>query len=181
VLQLMGNSEIKENILFQLEMCWQLYLYHTENLQEEEALWSFTPTGLKVRKKDDEWCIDWPDSESYDIGPSSIAWVMWHIIYWWSTALDGNFGDGTLKKEEILWPGSIEKAKMTIKLLRDKWILKLNDLSDTDYKSKQYSKWPLEDRNFADIALWLNGELMKNAAEIGYGRFLYATCTKQGY
>src|SRR5690554_3187258 len=177
----MGNSEIKENILFQLEMCWQLYLYHTENLQEEEALWSFTPTGLKVRKKDDEWCIDWPDSESYDIGPSSIAWVMWHIIYWWSTALDGNFGDGTLKKEEILWPGSIEKAKMTIKLLRDKWILKLNDLSDTDYKSKQYSKWPLEDRNFADIALWLNGELMKNAAEIGYGRFLYATCTKQGY
>lgn len=177
----MGNSEIKENILFQLEMCWQLYLYHTENIQEEEALWSFTPTGLKVRKKDDEWCIDWPDSESYDIGPSSIAWVMWHIIYWWSTALDCNFGDGTLKKEEILWPGSIEKAKMTIKLLRDKWILKLNDLSDTDYKSKQYSKWPLEDRSFADIALWLNGELMKNVAEIGYGRFLYATCTKQGY
>lgn len=113
----MGNSEIKENILFQLDMCWQLYLYHTENLQEEEALWS----------------------------------------------------------------GSIEKAKTTIKLLRDKWILKLNDLSDTDYKSKQYSKWPLEDRNFADIALWLNGELMKNAAEIGYGRFLYATCIKQGY
>lgn len=177
----MGNSEIKENILFQLDMCWQLYLYHTENLQEEEALWSFTPTGLKVRKKDDDWCIDWPDSESYDIGPSSIAWIMWHIIYWWSTALDCNFGDGTLKKEEILWPGSIEKAKTTIKLLRDKWILKLNDLSDTDYKSKQYSKWPLEDRNFADIALWLNGELMKNAAEIGYGRFLYATCIKQGY
>ncbi len=47
-LQLMGNSEIKENILFQLEMCWQLYLYHTENLQDEEALWSFTPTGLKL-------------------------------------------------------------------------------------------------------------------------------------
>lgn len=132
----MGNSEIKENILFQLEMCWQLYIYHTENLQEEEALWSFTQTGLKVRKKDDGWCIDWPDDESYNIGPSSIAWVMWHIIYWWSTALDFNFGDGTLKKEEILWPGSVEKAKMTIKLLHDKWILKLNDLSDTDFKSK---------------------------------------------
>ncbi|WP_156943718.1 hypothetical protein [Alkaliphilus transvaalensis] len=39
---------------------------------------------------------------------------------------------------------------------------------------------PLADGNFADIALWLNGELMKNTAEIGYGRFLYATCQIKG-
>ena len=36
----------------------------------------------------------------------------------------------------------------------------------------------LEGRSFADTALWLNGELMKNVAEIGYGRFLYAACKK---
>lgn len=177
----MRNLEIKENILFQLDMCWQLYLYHTDNLEEAEALWAFSPTGLQVRKQNDVWCIDWPESESYGIGPSSIAWIMWHIIYWWTTALDCNFGNGALKKEDILWPGSVEKAKTTIELLHDKWVSKLNDLSDADYQLKQYAKWPLVDRNFADIALWLNGELMKNAAEIGYGRFLYATCTKQGY
>lgn len=100
---------------------------------------------------------------------------MWHIIYWWSTALDYNFAYGTLTKEEVLWPGSIEKAKEKIKLLHDKWVSKLNDLSETEYKSTQYSKWPFADRSFVDIALWLNGELMKNVAEIGYGRFLYAT------
>lgn len=175
----MREIEIKENILFQLDMCWQLYLYHTDKLEEAEALWAFSPTSLHVRKQNDGWCIDWPESESYEIGPSSIAWIMWHIIYWWTTALDCNFGNGVLKREDIPWPGSVEKAKITIELLHDKWVSKLNDLSDSDYQLKHYAKWPLADRNFADIALWLNGELMKNAAEIGYGRFLYATCTKQ--
>jgi hypothetical protein len=174
----MRDSKIKDNILFQLDMSWQLYLYHIDNLEEEEALWSFSPTGLQVRKKDDEWFIDWPESEGYEIGPSSIAWIMWHIIYWWSTALDCNFGDGALKKEEILWPGSVEKAKTTIKLLHDKWVSKLNDLSDVDYQLENHAKWLLPGKSFADIALWLNGELMKNAAEIGYERFLYAACTK---
>ena len=174
-LQIMRNLEIKENILFQLDMCWQLYLYHTDNIEDPEALWAFAPTGLQVRKKNDDWCIDWPETESYEIGPSSIAWTLWHIIYWWSTAIDYNFGDGTLKKEDIHWPGSVEKAKATISLLHDKWVSKLNDLPDADYQLKQYAKWPLVDRSFADIALWLNAELMKNAAEIGYGRFLYAT------
>lgn len=40
-------------------------------------------------------------------------------------------------------------------------------------------KYERRDRSFADIALWLNGELMKNAAEIGYGRFLYAAGRKE--
>ncbi|WP_415064501.1 hypothetical protein [Lacrimispora sp.] len=58
------------------------------------------------------------------------------------------------------------------------WVSKLNRLSDAEYVSKQYTKWPLIDRSFLDTALWLNGELMKNAAEIGYGRFLYKPCEK---
>ncbi|ROR30404.1 DinB family protein [Mobilisporobacter senegalensis] len=174
----MKNSEIKESILFQLDMCWKLYLYHIDNLEDTEVLWAFSPTGLQVHKQEDSWCIDWPETESYEIGPPNIAWTMWHIIYWWSTALDYNFGDGTLRKEDVPWPGSAEKAKATINLLHDKWVSELNNLSDEDYLSNQYAKWPFEGRSFSDIALWLNGELMKNVAEIGYGRFLYATCTK---
>jgi len=177
----MKDFGIKESILFQLDMCWQLYLYHTDNIGEEEAHWSFSPKGLQVRKKDGEWCIDWPETESYEIGPSSIAWIMWHIIYWWSIALDKNFGEGTLEKEDILWPGSVEKAKATIESLHNKWISRLNDLSDEDFQLKHYAKWPLEDTSFANIALWLNAELMKNAAEIGYGRFLYEAYRKQGF
>jgi len=51
-------------------------------------------------------------------------------------------------------------------------------LPDADFQLNQNAKWPLVDRSFADIALWLNAELMKNVSEIGYGRFLYAASVK---
>lgn len=176
----MSDHSIKNSILFQLDMCWQLYQYHMNTLEETEAYWTASPTGLKVSKQDGKWTADWPETESYDIGPASIAWIMWHMIYWWSTALEGNFGDGILEKDDIVWPGSIDKAKETIAALHNKWVSNLNELSDSDYHSKQHAKWPLADNSFTDIALWLNGELMKNTAEIGYGRFLYAASAKQG-
>lgn len=42
----MKNFSIKESILFQHDMCWQLYLYYVDNLEEEEAYWGFAPTSL---------------------------------------------------------------------------------------------------------------------------------------
>lgn len=113
----MKNLGIKKNLLFQLDMCWQLYLYHTANLEEDEALWAFNSKSLQVRKQDNGWTVDWPEKESYDMGPSSIGWIMWHMIYWWTTALDYNFGNGTLQREDILWPGSVKETKAKIQSL----------------------------------------------------------------
>ena len=175
----MKSFQIRDSILFQLDMCWQLYKYHTENLEEAEAYWAYSFESLQVRKVNDGWIIDWPESESYEMGPMSIAWLMWHIIYWWSTALDYNVGNGSIKKEDITWPGSIENAKEVIESLHEKWVSKLSELSDGELLMKHNAKWPLDERNFADTALWLNAELMKNAAEIGYARFLYGNSMKQ--
>lgn len=36
------------------------------------------------------------------------------------------------------------------------------------------SRWPFNDRTMADVIGWATVELAKNAAEIGYARFLYA-------
>ncbi len=36
------------------------------------------------------------------------------------------------------------------------------------------TRWPYRDRPFGDVIAWVNVELTKNAAEIGYARFLYA-------
>ena len=113
----MKNLGIKKNLLFQLDMCWQLYLYHTANLEEDEALWAFNSKNLQVRKQDNGWTVDWPEKESYDMGPSSIGWIMWHMIYWWTTALDYNFGNGILQREDILWPGSVKETKAKIQSL----------------------------------------------------------------
>ena len=36
------------------------------------------------------------------------------------------------------------------------------------------TRWPFQGRPFGDVVAWANVELTKNAAEIGYARFLYA-------
>ena len=38
--------------------------------------------------------------EGYDIGPPSIAWLTWHIGFWWSMVLDHSFADGTLSRDK---------------------------------------------------------------------------------
>lgn len=163
----------KEDILFQLDISWQLFQYHVSNLTDEEALWCKTEQGLQIRQMDGTWAADWPETEAYTIGPASIAWTMWHILYWWKTTMDYSFGNGTLKKEDVLWPGSVELAVKEISRLHEEWIKILSEMPKADFESPKYAKWPFADTSFCRIALWLNAEFMKNVAEIGHGRYLY--------
>jgi len=50
----------------------------------------------------------------------------------------------------------------------------LEQITGKDLRSRQRTRWPFQDRPFGDVVAWLNVELTKNAAEIGYARFLYA-------
>lgn len=47
----MSHPSIKQSILFQLDMCWQLFLYHTDTLEETEAFWAFSPTDYRLKDK----------------------------------------------------------------------------------------------------------------------------------
>src|SRR4051812_22042679 len=58
--------------------------------------------------------------------------------------------------------------------LRDQCAANLDRLGDEELQRTARVRWPMKDRPFADLAAWLNVELMKNAAEIGFVRFLYA-------
>ncbi|ADR29921.1 hypothetical protein AMK90_02595 [Escherichia coli] len=66
---------------------------------------------MHIHNEDGTWHADWPDSESYDIGPASIAWLTWHIIFWRSMVFDYFFGNGTLTHEEAQWPGNITAVR----------------------------------------------------------------------
>lgn len=46
-------------------------------------------------------------------------------------------------------------------------------VTDDDMRSQERTRWPFKDRPFGDVIAWVNVELTKNAAEIGYVRFLY--------
>jgi hypothetical protein len=164
----------REALEFQLSMAWQLLEYHLTGLTDEECLWLPAPRGLHVRKVSDNWVADWPESETYDIGPASIAWITWHIVFWWSMVLDHSFGDAILQREDVAWPGSVDAVRRRMGQLREEWSSSFAVLSDEQLASSDLTRWPFTDRPFFQVGAWLNMELMKNVAEIGYCRFLYA-------
>lgn len=162
-------------LLRQLDIAWQLTDYHLTGLTTDECLWRPAPVGLHVhRAADGLWRADWPEREGYDIGPASIAWLTWHLGFWWSMALDHSFGPATLTREQVTWPGDADGVRAWISRLHADWRAALAPLTAADLRASQRTRWPLQDRPFGDIVAWATVELMKNAAEIGYARFLHA-------
>jgi DinB superfamily len=168
-------TDARDYLARQLDIAWELTRFHLEGLTTEECLWRPAPTGLHVVRLDSgEWRADWPDRETYDLGPPSIAWVTWHIGFWWSMVLDHSFGRATLERELVPWPGTAGGVGAWLGELHERWRAALERLTDDDLRSPARTRWPFQDRPFGDIVSWVNIELTKNAAEIGYARFLYA-------
>lgn len=159
----------------QFDTAWRLASYHLDGLADEECRWRPASRGLHVEQgSDGRWRGQMPDHEGYDLGPPSIAWLTWHIGYWWSMALDHSFGDGRLSWEKVLWPGSADGAREWIFGLEREWRAKVDGLPDDELVSTARTRWPFRDRPFGDVIAWVNLELTKNASEIGYVRFLHA-------
>jgi hypothetical protein len=169
------SQGVRDVLIRQYETAWKLTAYHLDGLTTGECLWRPAARGLHVRQDPGgAWRADWPDSEGYDIGPSSIAWLTWHLIFWWSTVLDRSFGDGTLAREDIAWPGDADGIRVAVQALQQRWRAALDDLTDADLAASDRTRWPFQYRPFGDVIAWATVELTKSAAEIGYARFLYA-------
>jgi hypothetical protein len=165
----------RELLLRQLEIAWALTSYHLDGLTTDECLWRPAAKGLHVKPDaQGAWRAEWPEHEGYDLGPPSIAWTTWHIGFWWSMVLDQSFGNGTLERGAVTWPGTAEEAVEWIKGLHGEWRKKVEGLTEEDLQSTARTRWPFQDKPFADVVAWANIELTKNASEIGYARFLYA-------
>ena len=171
-------ENIRNAIKSQFSISWSLLEYHLNGLDDDECLWKPCSKGIYVKNRPEGWITDWPKSEGYEVGPPNIAWLSWHIIFWWSMVFDYSFGKGTLKREDVLWPGTMNSAKKTIFQFRQDWLDKLDTLHDEEFIDLERTKWPFENKPFYELAAWLNLELMKNASEIGYCRFLYANRTE---
>ncbi|MHA7630456.1 DinB family protein [Corallococcus sp. M7] len=173
------NSGLRSVLLTQLDTAWALTQYHLNGLTTRECLLRPARKGLHVEQgQDGVWRAEWPESEGYDIGPASIAWLTWHMGFWWSMVHDHSFGTGALKREDVHWPGTAEGVQVWITRLHDQWRTSVMDLDDAELRSSKRTRWPLEGRPFADIVAWVNLELMKNAAELGYARFVLAVADR---
>ena len=170
-----GPNDFGDYLTRQLDTAWRLTSYHLDGLTTRECLWRPAERGPHVYLgPDGAWRADWPEHEGYHLGPPSIAWLTWHLGFWWSMALDHSFGAGELAREDVTWPGEADAVRQWIGGLHTRWRVALDDLTDADLRSTQRCRWPFRDRPFGDVLAWANVELTKNAAEIGYARFLCA-------
>ena len=161
-------------LLRQFDTAWKLTQYHLQTLSTEECLWRPAPVGPHLQQSAGGWCGEWPEHERYSLGPPSIAWLTWHIGFWWSMVLDQSFGLGDLTRDQVFWPGTADGVRHWLAGLAGEWRAKLEASTGEDLRSTDRTKWPFTSRPFADVIAWVNTELVKNAAEIGYARFLYA-------
>ncbi|WP_020618277.1 DinB family protein [Paenibacillus daejeonensis] len=168
-------TTLQQTLQYQYAIACQLCDYHLTDLTEDEYHWRPAPPGLHIAEHSGVWQPDWPTSEGYDIGPPSSAWLMWHMTYWWSMVLDHTFGQASLQREDIPASGSFAEAKSRLLDLRNQWEGAVHKLSPEAWLDTARTRWPFADRSFADLAAWLNVELMKNASELGYSRFLYGS------
>ena len=169
------SDEARGYLIRQFDMAWKLTRFHIDGLATNECLWRPANAGLHVHQgADGRWRADWPEHERYDLGPPSIAWLTWHLGFWWSMVLDHSFGDGTLSREGVMWPGNADDVRQWIGRLHGQWRVALEQVTDADLRSAARTHWPFQERPFGDVIAWVNIELTKNAAEIGYVRFFYA-------
>ena len=68
---------MKDTLLRQFDLAWKLARYHLDGLSTAECLWRPADVGLHVH----EGRGDWPETERYEIGPPSVAWITWHMQF----------------------------------------------------------------------------------------------------
>lgn len=122
------------------------------------------------RDANGSWEPDWIDAEPDFVPATSIAWLQWHVMYWWATVIDRSFGSGGLKRDDVVWEGS-EQAMTLIGELHDTWIAHIDGLRADELESGELTSWPYsDDRPFIEVVAWVNAELMKNVSEMAYVR-----------
>ena len=170
----MMTNDAREYLLRQFDLAWKLLALHLDDLTTADCLRRPAGRGLHVnRDAQGVWVADWPEHEGYALGPSSIGWLTWHLCFWWSMVVDHSFDGATLTREEIPWPGDADAVRSRIRQLHAVWRERLASLTEAELASTVRTRWPFTDRPFGDLVAWVNVELTKSAAEIGYARFLY--------
>ncbi|UUV29641.1 DinB family protein [Amycolatopsis roodepoortensis] len=154
---------------WQFDLTWSLFDYHLADLEPADFRWEPSALCWTIRP---DGTPDWADTEPDPIPVPTIAWLTWHIGWWWSVALDHANGRAPRERAEITWPGE-ESTVEWLRGLREEWLAVLDRLTDTDLDAPSAYPWG-EDAGltFAHTVAWVNSELMKNVAEIGQLRLL---------
>ncbi|MEU1256714.1 DinB family protein [Streptomyces chartreusis] len=166
----------RDLLRWQFDLTWALFEYHLERLRPEDFLWEPGPICWTVRPSaDGAWVPDWAETEPDPVPVPTIAWLSWHIGWWWSVTTDHLQGRPPRERTDVTWPGTGEATIAWLRELRTDWLTALDALDPTDLTATAPFPWPNDPQHtIAHMIGWVNAELMKNAAEIGQLRLLQA-------
>ncbi|AXK35168.1 DinB family protein [Streptomyces armeniacus] len=158
----------------QFDLTWALFDHHLQRLTPGDFLWEPTPYCWTVRPDaDGAWVPDFSETEPEPVPVPTIAWLSWHIGWWWSVTLDHARGQAPRERTAVVWPGDGDAAVEWLRGLRTEWLDVLGTLTDADLDAVAPFPWQNDPGyTVAHMAGWVNSELMKNAAEIGQLRML---------
>lgn len=165
---------------WQFNVAWALFEEHVPRLGESQCRWSPAAEPLDVwRDHHGRWHGVWLDPEPPDPPPPTMAWLTWHLGYWWTATLAERAGAPIAEPHEVEWPGTLADAITWLRELRSRWLMVLDGLTDADLARPAHFPWRHRtDRTVAHQVWWVNAELMKNVAEIGQLRFLHAAASR---
>ncbi|MCF2532508.1 DinB family protein [Yinghuangia soli] len=153
----------------QFEVTWALFEYHLERLADADYLWPAAAVHWSIRETDaGAWVVDWADSEPDPVPVPTVAWLCWHVDWWWGTAIDGVQGRTLRARADVQPQRDAAAVVARLREHRTEWLRLLEDLDDARLDALSVVPWG-EGSSFtvADTAAWVNVELMKNVAEIG--------------
>ncbi|WP_326691876.1 MULTISPECIES: DinB family protein [unclassified Streptomyces] len=162
---------------WQFDLTWSLFEYHLERLEPEDFLWEPAPLCWTLRRdgEDGAWVPDFAETEPDPVPVPTVAWLSWHIGWWWGVALDHARGRTPRERAEVVWPGPGEAGVEWLRGLRAEWTAALEELGEEEWQAT--AAFPQQndpEYTVAHMVAWVNAELMKNVAEIGQLRMLRA-------
>jgi len=122
-----------EMLRWQFDLTWRLAGYHIPLLTDDACLWEPAPGSWTVRRDANGiWHADWSDKEPDPAPPVTISWLMWQMIWWWSSARAVLRDKTPAAREKVVWPGSADGAKRELDTLAKDWSEILSRLGESD-------------------------------------------------
>ncbi|MFC7625165.1 DinB family protein [Microlunatus sp. GCM10028923] len=156
-------------LAFQLDVSSMLLDYHLAGLSAEDLTWAPAPTHWTMHQGESgTWEPDWADVEPDPVPVPNVAWVSWHLIWWWSCTLADVRGQSAPGRTELGWQPDPDWIRSKLAELRTAWSAVLTDLTEADLAEPSAFPWPADaGRTRLDQLAWVTVEHTKNVAELG--------------
>ncbi len=96
----------------QLDIMWRFATdFVIDQVDEELALWEPSTNVCTVHRGPDGWSADWPDEDNGPLPDATIAWLLWHIEWWWADTVERVAGRPGVSPSDHEWSGRYGRAR----------------------------------------------------------------------